>query len=81
MSQAELRNLFEALGAEASTAFRLVPIDPCRALSAGNARMAVMQEDDVAAAAPAAAASEVDGVVEGPGQPGGLVQPDGGLFQ
>jgi hypothetical protein len=39
MSQAELRDLFEALGAEASTAFRLVPIDPCKELTTGNARL------------------------------------------
>ena len=39
MSQGELRDLFEALGAEASTAFRLVPIDPCKELTPGNARL------------------------------------------
>ena len=39
MSQAELRELFEALGAEPSTAFRLVPIDPCKELTTGNARL------------------------------------------
>lgn len=40
MSQAELRDLFKASGrAEPSTAFRLVPIDPCRALERENARL------------------------------------------
>jgi hypothetical protein len=39
MAQAELRDLFEALGAEPSTAFRLVPIDPCKELTTGNARL------------------------------------------
>ena len=40
MSQAELRELFESAGVEEpSTEFRLVPVDPCRALERGNARL------------------------------------------
>ena len=96
MSQAELRDLFEALGAEASTAFRLVPIDPCRALLAGNARLVRREvriralkawsgaqkhhsgkeggnaRDAYMAAMQNTAAAA--GVVEGPGQPAGLVR-------
>ena len=39
MSQAELRDLFEVLGSEPSTVFRLVPINPCKEVTTGNARL------------------------------------------
>ena len=39
MSQAELCDLFEVLGSEPSTVFRLVPINPCKEVTTGNARL------------------------------------------